>query len=167
LRTKRSSERTPAALPGRLPEAEPSLAVTSRRAVVHCLRPQSKPLDKTVPQPRKPTPASEQLQTGEGLGTILAPTMVLATGGLGRCPPVGPDASSCRGVGSTTISNGQRQGQGHVHPGNPYREWASREAVQCALRCSPIVPQCYQRKQAKSPRMRARKAVAHQRARAC
>ena len=57
LRTKRRIELTPSALQGRRPEAAPILAVTSRRAVGPCLRPQIKTLEKTVPQPLKPTPA--------------------------------------------------------------------------------------------------------------
>jgi hypothetical protein len=57
LSTKRILEITPSALQGMLPEAEHILAVTSSLAVVHCLRQQSKTLEKTVPQHLKPTPA--------------------------------------------------------------------------------------------------------------
>jgi transposase len=115
----------------------------------------------------KHTPAYAQLQTVDGIGTILAQTIVLETGDMGRFPPVGNDASYCRCVGSAKISNGKRKGQGTVNNGHPSLEWASMEAAQFALRCSPTVQRFYQRKQAKSHLMIARKAVAHTLARAC
>ena len=116
---------------------------------------------------RTPTPAYAQLQTVNGIGTTLAQTIVLETGDIGRFPTVGHDASYCRCVGSTKIRHGKRQGQGNVNNGNPSLEWASMEAAQFAIRCSPIVQRFYQRKQAKSHLMIARKAVAHKLARAC
>src|SRR4029453_12253646 len=51
--------------------------------------------------------------------------------------------------------------------GNPYLAWAYVEAAQFAIRFNPRVQRFYQRKQAKSPLMVARKAVAHTLARAC
>jgi transposase len=97
----------------------------------------------------------------------LAPTIVLETGDIGRFPTVGHYASYCRCVGSTKSSNGKRKGQGNVKNGNPYLAWAYMEAAQLAIRCSPTVQRFYQRKQAQSPLMIARKAVAHKLARAC
>jgi transposase len=111
LRTKRRIELTPSALQGRRPEAAPILAVTSRRAVGPCLRPQIKTLEKTVHQPLKPTPAYGQLQTVEGSGTILAQTIRLETGAIGHFPSVGHYASYCRWVGSTQVSNGSVRGR--------------------------------------------------------
>ena len=84
-----------------------------------------------------------------------------------RFATVGHDASYCRCVQSTKISHGKRKGQGNIKNGHPYLEWASMEAAQCAIRFSPRVQRFYQRKQAKSHLMVARKAVAHQLARAC
>ena len=150
-----------------LSEPDQILAVTSSLAVLHCLGHQIKPLEKAVSKRLKHTPAYEQLQTVDGIGTIVAQTIVLETGDMGRFPRVGHYASYCRCVGSTKRSNGKRKGQGNVKTGHPYLGWASREAAQFAIRCSPTVPRLYQRKQAKSPRMIARKAVAHTLARAC
>jgi len=163
---KRMDEFTPSELAGLLPEAEPVLAVTSSLSVLHCLGQQIQTLDKTVHKRLKHTPAYEQLQTVEGIGTIVAQTIVLETGDLGRFPTVGNYASYCRCVRSTKISNGKRKGQGNVKNGTPYLAWASREAAQCAIRFSPRVQRFYQRQQAKSPLMIARKAVAHKLARA-
>jgi len=92
---------------------------------------------------------------------------VLETGDIRRFPTVGNYASYCRCVKSTKISNGKRKGQGNVKNGHPYLEWAYMEAAQFAIRFSPTVQRFYQRKQAKSHLMIARKAVAHKLARAC
>ena len=164
---KRIAELTPSALQSMLPEAVQVLAVTSSLAVLHCLGQQIKTLEKTVNQHLKPTPAYAQLQTVEGIGTILAQTIVLETGDIRRFPTVGQYASYCRCVQSTKISNGKRKGQGNVKNGNPYLAWTYMEAAQFAIRFSPTVQRFYQRKQAKSHLMVARKAVAHKLARAC
>jgi transposase len=150
-----------------LPEPAHVLAVTSSLAVLHCLGQQIKTLEKLVQTRLKHTPAYEQLQTVEGIGTILAQTIVLETGAMRRFPTVGQYASYCRGVQSTTISHGKRKGQGNVKNGHPYLAWAYMEAAQCAIRFSPSLQRFYQRKQAQSHLMVARKAVAHTLARAC
>jgi transposase len=150
-----------------LPEPDQVLAVTSSLAVLHCLGQQIKALEKLVHKRLQHTPAYEQLQTVDGIGTILAQTIVLETGDIRRFPTVGNYASYCRCVKSTKISNGKRKGQGNVKNGNPYLEWAYMEAAQFAVRFSPTVQRFYQRKQAKSHLMIARKAVAHKLARAC
>jgi transposase len=150
-----------------LPVPEHVLAVTSSLVVVHCLAQQISTLEKTVQKHLKHTSAYAQLQTVAGIGPILAQTSVLETGDIGRFPTVGNYASYCRCVGSTKISNGKRKGQGNVKNGNPYLAWAYMEAAQFAIRFSPTVQRFYQRKQAKSHLMIARKAVAHKLARAC
>jgi transposase len=150
-----------------LPEPDPVLALTSSLAVVHCLGQQINTLEKLVPTRLKHTPAYEQLQTVDGIGTILAQTIVWETGDIRRFPTVGHYASYCRCVTSTKISNGKRQGRGNVKNGNPYLAWASMEAAQFAIRFSPRVQRFYQRKQAQSHLMVARKAVAPKLSRAC
>ena len=132
-----------------------------------CLRQQIKTLEQAVRKRLQHSSAYEQLLTVDGIGTILAQTIVLETGHIGRFPTVGNYASYCRCVKSTKISNGKRKGQGNVKNGNPYLAWASMEAAQFAIRFSPSVQRFYQRKQAKSHLMVARKAVAHKLSRAC
>jgi transposase len=150
-----------------LPEADQVLAVTSSLALLHCLGQQIKTLEQAVTKRLKHTPAYKQLLSGEGIGAILAQTLVLETGAMGRFPTVGTYASYCRCVKSTKISNGKRKGQGNVKNGTPYLEWAYMEAAQFAIRFSPRVQRFYQRKQAKRHLMVARKAVAHKLSRAC
>ena len=143
------------------------LAVTSRLAVLDCLRPPIITLEKAVMKRLKPSPADEQLLTVDGIGAIVAQTSVLETGHIGRLPTGGNSASYCRGVPRTQISHGKRTGQGHVKHGHPYRAGAYRGVAQLAIRFSPRVQRFDQRQQAKSPLMVARKAVAHTRSRAC
>src|SRR5262252_369019 len=150
-----------------LPMPEHVLAVTRSLVVVHCLAQQMKTLDEMVQKRLQHTAAYAQLQTVDGIGPILAQTIMLETGNVGRFPTVGNYASYCRCVGSTKISNGKRKGQGNANNGNSYLEWAYMEAGQFAIRFSPTVQRFYQRKQVKSHLMVARKAVAHKLARAC
>ena len=167
FRAKRLGELTPEALARLLPEAEQRLAVTTSLAILHCLGQQITILAKAVGQHLHPIPAYEQLLTVDGIGTILAQTIVLETGHSGRFPTVGTDASYCRCGQSTQGSHGKRQGQGNVKNGHPSLEWASMEAAQFAIRFNPTVQRFSQRKHAKSHLMVARKAVAHTLARAC
>jgi transposase len=167
LSAKRLNELTKEELQGMLPEADQVLAVTSSLAVLDCLRQQIKTLEQAVMKRLQHSPAYEQLLTVAGIGVMLAQTIVLATGHIGRFPTVGNYASYCRCVKSIKISNGKRKGQGNVKNGNPYLAWAYMEAAQFAIRFNPTVQRFYQRKQTKSHLMVARKAVAHKLARAC
>ena len=72
-----------------LPEADQILAVTSSLAVLDCLRQQINPREKAVMKRLKHSPAYEQLLTVDGIGAILAQTIVLETGHIGRFPTVG------------------------------------------------------------------------------
>jgi transposase len=166
---KRIRELTKPELKGLLPAVEQVLAVTSSLAVLDCLSQQIKTLEQTVQQRLKHTPAYEQLLTVDGIGPILAQTIVLESGEMGRFPTVGNYASYCRCVDSTKLSNGKRKGQGNVKNGNPYLGWAYMEAAQFALRFNTRAQRFYQRKLAKTNNntILARKAVAHKLSRAC
>ena len=166
---KRIRELTAKELKHLLPEAYQVLAITSSLAILDCLSQQIKTLEKAVSKRLKHTPSYEQLLTVDGIGTILAQTIALETGQIGRFPTVGDSASYCRCVNSTKLSNGKRKGTGNVKNGNPYLAWASMEAAQFARRFQPEAQRFYQRKLAKSRHntVLARKAVAHKLARVC
>src|SRR5919199_2069368 len=161
LSVKRLRELTKQELEGLLPEVDQVLAVTSSLAVLDCLSQQIKTLEQTVHKRLKHTPAYEQLLTVDGIGTILAQTITLETGSIGRFPTVGNYASYCRCVNSTKVSNGKRKGQGNVKNGNPYLAWAYMEAAYFAMRFNPRVQRYYQRKQAQTNVSVAHKTVAH------
>jgi len=166
---KRIRELTAKELKHLLPEAYQVLAITSSLAILDCLSQQIKTLEKAVSKRLKHTPSYEQLLTVDGIGTILAQTIALETGQIGRFPTVGDSASYCRCVNSTKLSNGKRKGTGNVKNGNPYLAWASMEAAQFALRFQPAAQRLYHRKLAKSRNntVLARKSVAHKLSRAC
>jgi transposase len=91
-----------------LPEAYQVLAITSSLAVLDCLSQQIKTLEKAVSKRLKHTPSYEQLLSVDGIGTILAQTIALETGQIGRFPTVGDYASYCRCVNSTKLSSNSR-----------------------------------------------------------
>jgi hypothetical protein len=107
-----------------LPNADQALAVSRALAVRHGLAEQIKTVATRVRPRRHRTPLDELWQTVDGLGPILAPTILLETGASGRCPSVGDEASYCRCVDSPKGSNGKRKGQGNVKNGHPYLAWA-------------------------------------------
>lgn len=150
-----------------LPDADRALAVTSNLAVMHCLADQIAILERTVKERVKLRPAFRQLLTVSGIGDILALTIMLETGEIGRFATVGDFASYCRCVGSHKLSNGKRKGQGNTKNGNKYLAWAFVEAANFAVRYNPQIKRYYQRKQAKTNGVVAIKAVAHKLARAC
>ena len=166
---KRIRELTTKELKHLLPEAYQVLAITSSLAILDCLSQQITTLEKAVSKRLKHTPSYEQLLTVDGIGTILAQTIALETGQIGRFPTVGDYASYCRCVNSTKLSNGKRKGQGNVKNGNLYLGWAYMEAAQFAIRFNPQAQRFYQRKLAKSTNntVLARKSVAHKLSRAC
>jgi transposase len=150
-----------------LPETNLALAATSNLAVMHCLADQIAILERTVKERVTLRPAFRQLLTVSGIGAILALTIMLETGDIGRFDGVGNFASYCRCVGSDKLSNGKRKGQGNTKNGNKYLAWAFVEAANFAVRYNPQIKRYYQRKQAKTNGVVAIKAVAHKLARAC
>ncbi len=93
-------------------------------------------------------------------------TIMLETGDIGRFASVGKYASYCRCVKSVRISNGKVKGKGNAKAGNKYLSWAWSEAAHFAVRYDPLVKRFYQRKQRKTSRIVAIRAVAHKLARA-
>jgi transposase len=150
-----------------VPEADVALAVQCHMAVIHCLETQIATLSKTIQNRIKLRPEFQALLTVSGIGQVLALTIMLETGDIGRFEHVGNFASYCRCVKSAKLSNGKRKGQGNVKNGNPYLAWAFTEAAHFAVRYHPKIQRFYQRKQAKTKEVVAIKAVAHKLARAC
>lgn len=167
LRANRIKQFSAADLESLLPDSDQALAVSSGLAVIHCLTEQIKRVEKRVQAQMRSTLLYKLLQTVTGIGPILAQTILLETGDIGRFAHVGAYASYCRCVDSTKLSNGKRKGQGNVKNGNPYLSWAYAEAATFAIRLNPRVQRYYQRKQAKTNVPVARKTVAHKLARAC
>jgi transposase len=112
-------------------------------------------------------PAMHWLKTVPGIGDILAWTILLETGTIARFTSVGDFVSYCRCVKSQRRSHGKVKGQGNTNNGNKYLGWAFVEAAHFAIRFDPGIKRFYQRKQVRSHRLVALKAVTHKLARAC
>jgi transposase len=168
---RRASGRTleamdPAELQAQLGDANVSLAAESTRTVLKCLEAEVGRLEKEVLRQLRPDPLFGLLKSVAGVGNILAPTIRLETGDIGRFADAGHYVSYCRCVGSRHVTNGKTKGQGNTKNGNPYLSWAWLEAANFAIRFYPAVRRFYERKQARTHRVVALKAVAHKLARA-
>jgi len=150
-----------------LPAADLSLAVKSSLAVMNCLLEQIHLLERTVQRRVRLRKAFGGLLTVDGIGKILALTIMLETGDIRRFAGVGNYVSYCRCVKSVRMSNQKKKGKGNVKNGNKYLSWAFLEAAVFAIRYNARVKRFYQRKAAKTKRVVALKAVAHKLARAC
>jgi transposase len=144
-----------------------SLAVKSNFNVMQCVEHQIKKIEREVKKRAKLRPEFKQLLTVKGIGEILAMTIALETGDIGRFPTVGDFSSYCRCVRSERLSNGKKKGKGNSKNGNKYLAWAFVEAANFAIRYNEKARRFYQRKSAKRLPVLARKALANKLARAC
>lgn len=150
-----------------LPNGDLALAVKANLSVMLSADEQVELLEQTVTQRVKLRPQFSFLKTVPGIGEILALTIMLETGDIGRFASVGNYASYCRCVGSQKISNGKKKGQGNTKNGNKYLAWAFVEAAHFAIRFNSKIKSFDQRKKAKTKAVVAIKAVAHKLCRAC
>jgi transposase len=146
--------------------AEVARAIAASVRVRQCLDAEIRALEKAVRARVKLRPEYLTLQSMPGVGDILALTIMLETGTIGRFASVGQFASYCRCVGSTKLTNFKRKGEGNVKNGNAYLAWAFIEAANFAVRYSVQIRRWYERKKARTNGIVAVKAVAHKLARA-
>jgi transposase len=149
-----------------MPDPVLALSVQSSLAVAHAVDEQIKRLEKVVHQQIKPDPGYKLLQTVAGIGKILAQTIRLEVGDIGRFKSPGNYASYCRLVQSSWTSNGKKKGRGNRKNGNQYLSWAYAEAAVFAIRYYQGINRYYQRKMSRTNVGVAIKAVAHKLARA-
>jgi transposase len=103
----------------------------------------------------------EILKTIIGIGDILALTIMLEVGDIGRFPTAGDYSSYCRCVKSERLSNGKKKGENNKKNGNKYLAWAYVEAANFARRFCPKAQRFYQRKLAKTNKIVATKALSN------
>ena len=142
-------------------------AVACNLSVMSCLQEQTRKIELSVKNQMKLKPEFRKLLTVNGIGDILALTIMLETGDIGRFPTVGDYSSYCRCVGSSKITNGKKKGKGNTKNGNEYLAWAYVEAANFAVRFNTRARRFYQRKCSNTRGVIAIKAVAHKLARAC
>ena len=150
-----------------LPDSDLALAVKANLSVLSSADQQVELLEQIVTQRVKLRPQFSFLKTVPGIGEILALTIMLETGDIGRFCTVGNFASYCRCVGSQKISNGKKKGKGNTKNGNKYLAWAFVEAAHFAIQFNSKIKSYSQRKKAKTKVVVAIKAVAHKLCRAC
>jgi transposase len=149
-----------------LPDDNVALAAAATWRILECIDEQVKQLEQEIQRQLKPDRLVKLLKTVAGVGDVLAPTIRLETGDIGRFPSPGKYVSYCRAVGSRHLSNGKLKGRGNTKNGNPYLSWAFVEAAHFATRFHPSVRRFFERKKARTHRVVAVKAVAHKLARA-
>lgn len=106
------------------------------------------------------------LQTIPGIGKILALTIMLEVDDIKRFPKVGNYSSYCRCVKSERFTNDKKKGEGNQKNGNKYLSWAYIEAANFARMHCKYAKRFYQRKEAKTNGLIAKKALANKIARA-
>jgi transposase len=124
-------------------------------------------LEKTIKSKVKLDKAFQQLLTVPGIGFILAMTINLEVGDIGRFPKVGNFASYCRCVSSRRLSDGKKKGEGNRKNGNRYLSWAFTEAAHLSRRYNEHFRSYYNRKVAQANTSLATKALSNKLARIC
>ena len=135
-------------------------------AVMHCIDDQIEQLERSILAKAKLRADYKALKTVSGIGQVLALTIALETGDVGRFAGPGNFASYARMVDSRRESNGKKKGVGNTKCGNKYLAWAFIEAAHFAVRYDAAIKRWYQKKSANSLSVVAIKAVAHKLARA-
>jgi len=167
INANRVKQLTPETVDAAFEEPNVALAVKSNVKVLDCLLEQISVLEAAVHDQVKLRQGYRKLLTVPGIGKILAQTIMLETGDISRFREVGHYVSYGRLVGSSYLTNGKRKGSGNTKNGNAFLCWAFIEAANFAIRYSETIRRYYQRKQARTKRIVALKAVAHKLARAC
>lgn len=146
---------------------EQALAVRANLNVMRCLDEQIHTLEREILARTKAREDYLALQTVSGIGKVLALTIALETGDIGRFASAGKFASYARTVSSRHESNGKKKGEGNTKCGNKHLAWAFVEAAHFAVRYDEQIRRFYQKKCARTLPVVAIKAVAHKLARAC
>lgn len=148
-------------------DAARALAIKSNLVILRCLDTQIAEVETMALRNAKLKPEFKKLLTVDGIWNILGMTIMYEAGDMDRFAKVGHFASYARCVGSSRWSNGKKKGEGNRKNGNKYLAWAFIEAAHYAVRYNERIRKFYQRKQAKTNKIVAAKAVAHKLARAC
>jgi len=143
------------------------LAVGGTLVIQQCLSKQINQIELSLKRQLKLRKEFIGLTSIDGIGLILALTIMLETGDISRFKTVGQYASYCRCVNGGRYSNGKKKGKTNTKNGNKYLAWGFIEAAHFAIRFNDVVKRYYQRKMSKTSVTVARKTVAHKLARAC
>jgi transposase len=93
-------------------------------AVMRCIDAQVAQLERSILAKAKLREDYQGLKTVSGIGDVLALTIALETGDVGRFEGPGNFASYVRTVDSRRESNGKKKGEGNAKCGNKHLAWA-------------------------------------------
>jgi len=131
------------------------------------LKQQIHQLEKALQKKVKLNKSFQQLLTVPGIGLILAMTIMLEVGDIGRFTQVGNFASYSRCVSSQRLSDGKSKGHNNRKNGNRYLSWAFTEAAHLSRRYNEYFRSYYNRKVAQANTSLATKALSNKLARIC
>ena len=94
-----------------------------------------------------------------GIGAVLGITIMLETGPIERFASAGNYASYSRMVQSRRVSDGKKKGENNRKNGNKYLSWSYVEAAHYAQRYDQTVKRWFDRKQGRTNRAVAIKAL--------
>jgi transposase len=124
-------------------------------------------LEKVIRNKLKLSQAFNGLLTVPGIGQILAMTIMLEVGDIGRFAKVGNFTSYCRCAPTQRLSDGKSKGSGNRKNGNRYLSWAFSEAAHMACRHNQRFRRYYDRKAAQTNTIVAARALSNKLARVC
>ena len=124
-------------------------------------------IENTVLAEARLRPEYQKLLTVPGIGRILALTIMLQTGDIGRFATVGKYSSYCRMVKTSRTSNDKKKGENNRKNGNRYLCWAYIEAANFIRRYNAAAKAWHQRKLKRSKQVVATKALASKICKAC
>ena len=124
-------------------------------------------MEKVIKGKLKLSQAFNGLLTVPGIGQILAMTIMLEVGDIGRFARVGNFTSYCRCAPTQRLSDGKSKGSGNRKNGNRYLSWAFSEAAQLARRYNQRFGRYYDRKAAQTNKIVAARALSNKLARIC
>jgi transposase len=166
MTTNQIKAQTAETIAGSVSDPNRAMALRTTQSIILALDEQICQIESEVLRQVRPDPIWKLLKTVWGIGPILATTIRLETGELGRFAQVGDFVSYCRCVKSERTSNGKKKGEGNTKNGNRYLSWAFIEAANFAIRDYQLANRDYHRKASKTNVIVARKALAHKLARA-
>ena len=124
-------------------------------------------LEEVIKKKLKLSKQFNYLLTVPGIGKILAMTIMLEVGDIGRFAKVGNFTSYCRCAPTQRLSDGKSKGSGNRKNGNRYLSWAFSEAAQIGRRYNKVFRRYYDRKEAQSNKIVASRALSNKLARIC
>lgn len=117
-------------------------------------------IEKVVLASARELPSYAKLATLPGVGKILGMTITMEVGDIKRFADAGNFASYCRTVEAKCTSNNKKKGENNSKCGNKYLAWAFVEGANFARRYDEQCRKWYDRKEAKTSKVIATKALA-------